>query len=71
MRFHFLRPVTAYSRVIFAQISGDFERVCSQVSELARLRVSERSETPIVRYAGRRDRADKRNAAETSKMAWL
>ncbi len=25
MRFHFLRPVTAYSRVIFAQISGDFE----------------------------------------------
>ncbi len=54
MRFHYLRPVTAYSRVIFAQISGDFERVCSQVSE--------RSETPIVRYAGRRDR---------TKMAWL
>ncbi len=25
MRFQFLRPVTAYSRVIFAQISGDFE----------------------------------------------
>ena len=25
MRFHYLRPVTAYSRVIFAQISGDFE----------------------------------------------
>ena len=63
MRFHYLKPVTAYSRVIFAQISGDFERVCSQVSE--------RSETPIVRYAGRRDRADKRSAAETSKMAWL
>ncbi len=25
MRFHYLKPVTAYSRVIFAQISGDFE----------------------------------------------
>ncbi len=25
MRFHCLRPVTAYSRVIFEQISGDFE----------------------------------------------
>ncbi len=42
MLFHYLRPVTAYSRVIFAQISGDFERVCSQVSE--------RSETPMKQH---------------------